>query len=100
MTLLGRHKKKTKRAEPFRATREKMFACAKCARCGVVFTPSVAYKGIAIACKRKNLNYKCAHYSCHLVDDHHVMEATTMIQKMAAISSLSSDQLTMQQVVL
>ena len=31
-----------------------MFACVNYARCGVVFTPSVAYKGIAVVCKRNN----------------------------------------------
>ena len=35
-----------------RATREKMFACVKCVRWSVVFTPPVAYKRTAIACKR------------------------------------------------
>ena len=55
MTFLGRHKK-TMRTEPGSgpwATREKMFACVKCARFGVVFRPPVAYKGIAVAGKRK-----------------------------------------------
>ena len=34
-----------------RLTRENV-ACAKWARCGVVFTPHVAFMGIAVACKR------------------------------------------------
>ena len=38
------------RAEKDRVV-EEMFACVKCARCGVVFTPSVAYKEIVIVCK-------------------------------------------------
>ena len=57
-----------------------MFACVKCARCGVVYTTPVAYKGIAVACERifiekqTNNTTKCAHYSCHPVDDHQVVE--------------------------
>ena len=31
---------------------------SKCARCGVLFAPPVAYKGIAISCKRNSLRKK------------------------------------------
>ena len=40
------------------AVRKKMFACVIRARCGVLFTPPVAYKGIVISCRRLSCEKK------------------------------------------
>ena len=64
-------------------TRENI-ACAKCARCGVLFTTTVVCVGIAIFRKRNhcklNKEIEKVHsiyaefHSSHLEDDHHELE--------------------------
>ena len=54
------HYTRVRCAKKSSATREKILRVARdrCARCGVQFTPPVAYKGIAIACQRNSLKKK------------------------------------------
>ena len=57
----------------------KMFSCVKCARCGVVFTLSVAYKRNRCVPANETLEKtskttNCAHNTCHPVDDRHIVE--------------------------
>ena len=55
------------------STREKMFACVKCAQYDVVFTHTVAHKGIATANKRKPWEKTdCAQCSFWIFDDRQV----------------------------